>query len=178
MIEVLVTVVVLLIGLLGMAVLMARGQKAEAESYQRAQALLVLQDMAARLNANRSVAQCYITSAYPTPYMGTGSTAVPACGIGTPAAYTLANQDLIEWNDLLIGATETLDGNNVGTLKDARGCITVDPTNSRLYTVSVAWQGLTTTVAPDAALTCGQNLYGDERLRRVVSVPVRIADLN
>ena len=42
----------------------------------------------------------------------------------------------------------------------------------------VAWQGLTATKAPDATLTCAQGLYGDEKLRRVISIPVRLANLN
>ena len=179
LVEVLVTVVILLIGLLGMATLMANAQKAEAESYQRAQALLLLQDMVGRINANRAVAVCYAITNIPAsgaPYMGTGSTVVPACGSGSPTAYTLANADLNAWNDLLTGTTEILAGNNVGTLLGARGCVTADGPN--LYTVSVAWQGLVPTAAPDVSLTCGTGLYGDERLRRVVSVPVRIANLN
>ncbi|MGE5027346.1 MAG: prepilin-type N-terminal cleavage/methylation domain-containing protein, partial [Betaproteobacteria bacterium] len=44
MIEILVTLVILLIGLLGLAGLITRSQQAEMESYQRAQALILLQD--------------------------------------------------------------------------------------------------------------------------------------
>jgi type IV pilus assembly protein PilV len=182
LIEVLVTMVILLIGLLGMAVLLANSQKTESESYQRAQALLLLQDMATRINANRAVAPCYaITAAADgSPFMGTGSTLVdpgppPACGIGTVAAYTLADQDLLEWHELLIGATETLDGDEVGTLTGARGCVTADIPN-RIYTISVAWQGLVPTAVP--ADPCGRNEYGAENLRRVVSMVVQIANLN
>ena len=179
LIEVLVTVVVLLVGLLGMAVLLANSQKAESEAYQRAQALVLLQDMAARINANRAVAPCYsITdAALGAPFMGTGSAVVPACGLGTPTAYTQANADLTAWNDLLLGATESLDGADVGTLTGARGCVSADLAN-RVYTVSVAWQGRVATSAPPAALTCGTGQYGDERLRRVVSLVVRLANLN
>jgi type IV pilus assembly protein PilV len=181
LVEVLVTVIVLLIGLLGMATLLASSERAEAEAYQRAQALLLLQDMVARINSNRSVAVCYAITTDQTsgsPYMGAGSSAPPACGAGTVVANSLANQDLTDWNALLVGATETLGGNNVGTLTGARGCVTVDPTNSRLYTVSVAWQGLNQTAAPDATLTCGKDQYGDEKQRRVVSVLVQIANLS
>ncbi|MDP2155736.1 MAG: type IV pilus modification protein PilV, partial [Sulfuricella sp.] len=53
MIEVLVSLFILLTGLLGLAGLLARSQQAEMESYQRAQALVLLQDMVARINANR-----------------------------------------------------------------------------------------------------------------------------
>jgi type IV pilus assembly protein PilV len=184
LIEVLVTVVVLLIGLLGMAVLLANSQKTESESYQRAQALMLLQDMATRISANRAVANCYAITDAGTgePFMGTGSAlgpaTPPACGIGTPAAYTLAVQDLLDWHALLLGATETLDGSQVGTLTGARGCVTEDATdpNNPVYTISVAWQGLIETAEPDD--TCGEGAYGNDRLRRVVSMAVQIANLN
>jgi type IV pilus assembly protein PilV len=56
MIEVLVSVVILLIALLGTAGLIARSGQSEMESYQRAQALTLLKDMVARINANRQAA--------------------------------------------------------------------------------------------------------------------------
>jgi type IV pilus assembly protein PilV len=179
LIEVLVTVVVLLVGLLGMVVLLANSQKAESEAYQRAQALVLLQDMATRINANRAVAPCYaITDAAAgAPFMGTNSTVAPACGLGTPTAYTQAIADLTAWNDLLLGATESLDGADVGTLTGARGCVSADLAN-RVYTISVAWQGRVATSAPPVALTCGTGEYGNENLRRVVSLVVRLANLN
>ncbi len=76
LVEVLVSVVILLVGLLGLAALMTNSQKAESESYQRAQALLLLQDMVGRINANRAVAACYaITDATAgTPFLGVGRT--------------------------------------------------------------------------------------------------------
>jgi len=59
LIEILISVVILLVALLGAAGMMARSNQSEMESYQRVQALTLLQDMAARLNANRQVAVCY-----------------------------------------------------------------------------------------------------------------------
>jgi type IV pilus assembly protein PilV len=54
MMEVLITMFVLVIGLLGLAGLQARAHQAETESYQRVQALVLLRDMADRINANRA----------------------------------------------------------------------------------------------------------------------------
>ena len=59
MVEVLVTMFILLTGLLGLVKLMAHGQRSEMESYQRGQALVLLQDMVGRINANRTAAGCY-----------------------------------------------------------------------------------------------------------------------
>jgi type IV pilus assembly protein PilV len=181
LVEVLVSVVILLVGLLGLAALMTNSQKAEAESYQRAQALLLLQDMVGRINANRAVAACYAITTNPaagTPYLGVGTSVTsPACGVGSVTANTRAVRDLTEWSSLLAGSSETAGG-NVGAMVGARGCVTEDDVANRIYTVSVAWQGLTETVAPDASLNCATGLYGNERLRRVVSIPLRIADLD
>jgi len=64
MIEVLVTLFVLALGLIGVIGLQARGQQAELESYQRGQALVLLQDMVDRMNANRADAHAgnYVTA--------------------------------------------------------------------------------------------------------------------
>lgn len=60
-------------------------------------------------------------------------------------------------------------------LLGARGCVTAKDAANRIYTVTVAWQGLKATTAP--ADTCARNLYGDEALRRVVSADVQVASL-
>ena len=165
MLEVLITLLVLSIGLLGMAALQARGQQAEMESYQRAQALILLEDMSNRMNTNRAaaVSNCYLGT------FGTGPAFV------APNCNTRADADLQAWDALLRGAAETLGGNQVGAMIGARGCIIRLASNQ--YEISVAWQGLSATFAP-AGNACGQNLYGNETQRRVVTRTVRYATLN
>jgi type IV pilus assembly protein PilV len=194
MIEVLVTLVILLVGLLGLAGLMTQAQRSEMESYQRAQALVLLHDMAGRINANRKV------SAYRGIAVGTG-----APGVACPGG-TLAEQDICQWQEAILGAAESAGGASVGAMIGGRGCVSYDPAtesintsaqtvsttldgatltaavnapipNSGIYVVSVAWQGLGDTVAPPASLDCGSGLYGNEARRRVVSIPVRFASL-
>lgn len=179
MIEMLVTLFILMVGLLGVAGLMAQGQRAEMESYQRIQAIVILRDMVSRLNANRKVAPCYSFSnaATGTPFVGTGSTFSPACALGSSEEQQTAIDDLDAWGDVLSGAAEVVAGNNAGAMIGARGCITFDAT-SQSYLVSVAWQGLAATTPPVASLTCGTGLYGDEARRRVVSLTVRLATLS
>ena len=53
MIEVLISIFILTVGMLGAASLQFRMQTAELEAYQRTQAIVLLQDMVARINANR-----------------------------------------------------------------------------------------------------------------------------
>ncbi len=180
MIEVMVSLIILLLGLLGLVGLMVASQRAEFESYQRSQALMLLQDMVGRINANRRVANCYAVttnSAAGVPYMGKGSTVTPSCGFGSTPANTLAMSDLVAWSNLLNGAAETLNGSNLGAMVGARGCVSFYPATG-IYLVSVAWQGTAATAAPASGLACGVGLYGNESLRRVVSLKLQIANLN
>lgn len=182
MIEVMVSLVILLLGILGLVGMIVISQRAETESYQRSQALLLLQDMVGRINANRTVASCYAfttDTVNGAPVLGTGATLPTGCGLGSVAAYTLANADLAAWNNLLKGTTETLVATsaNIGSMTGARGCVSLSSATG-IYLVSVAWQGNGGTVAPGAGLACGKGLYGDETLRRVVSLPLEIANLN
>jgi type IV pilus assembly protein PilV len=177
LIEVLVTMVILMLGLLGLVGLMLQSQRSQQESYQRVQALVVLQDMVNRINANRKAADCYAitTAANGTPYLGTGSALSPACAVGTAAQQARAVQDLTEWNSLLLGSAEKIGASDVGAMLGARGCVSI--ISAGIYQVSVVWQGTGQTAAP-AGVTCGTNLYGDDTQRRAVSVPVQIASLS
>lgn len=179
MIEILVTLVILLAGLLGLAGLLTLGQQAEMESYQRAQALVLLEDMADRINANRKVALCYGNTT-PDPatgasYLGSTATSVPACTLGAAEQNATAIADLTAWDSALKGAAEKLGGSNVGVMIGARGCISQTATDT--YLVSVAWQGLSATFAPVSGLGCAKDNYGLETQRRVVSTTLRIANL-
>ncbi|GAC1389252.1 MAG: hypothetical protein NVSMB34_00080 [Variovorax sp.] len=179
MIEVLISFIILLVGLLGLAGLMVSSQRAEAESFQRSQAILIAQDMVSRLTSNSRVASCYAFTTDMTngaPWVGTTGTTPPLCGLGTYAAYTAANGDLAAWSGLLLGGTESSSGVKVGAMTGARGCVWFNATNSQ-YMVAVAWQGVLATSAPPATLPCGKNQYGDERMRRVVSLPVQVPNL-
>ncbi len=193
MIEVLVTLIILLVGLLGLAGLMVQSQRSEMESYQRVQALILLQDMAGRLNANRKVASCYAftaNAATGTPYLGVaGATAVavPACTAGTAAQNAQAIQDMTDWDDMLTGAAETSAGAAVGAMVGARGCVSYGAGTELLdknglpipgtgiYTIAVAWQGMSSTAI--ATPNCAQAEYGNEAQRRVVSLTLRTASL-
>lgn len=175
LIEVLVTIVILIIGLLGLAGLQGRALTSQMEAYQRSQALILLKDMADRINANRKNASLYEAD------VGTVS-GVPAPPCPTATGNAIVDNDLCEWHNALLGSAEMQSGaGNVGAMIGARGCITqtVAPASGSpsQYLVAVAWQGLNSTAIP--AITCGQNQYGaNDALRRVVALPVTIADLN
>lgn len=183
LIEALVAMLILVFGMLGTAGLMVRAQQAEFESYQRKQALILIDDFVSRAQANRTVADdCYaITTdtSTGTPYLGTGNSTVFNCTAGSPQAAARANADLPALEAALLGAGETTGGSNVGALLNARGCVSVtgDDVAGFTFTVSIAWQGSVETGAPPASATCGKDQYGSESLRRVVTATFFVPNL-
>jgi len=189
MIEVLVSLLIILLGLMGLAGMLTRMQQSEFESYQRAQALVLLQDMVERVNLHRVTASCFqfTDPAAGTPFLGTGSSGAPACAASTANDNTQAYLTLTEWHSLLQGAAETKGGVAAGAMVGARGCVSydastalLDPTaavisGTGIYTVAVAWQGTIDTFAP--VINCGNGLYGTETRRRLVFTTFRLAYL-
>lgn len=193
LLEVLVSLVILMVALLGLAGLQAQGQRSEMESYQRIQAMVLLQDMAGRINANRKVASCYAfttNAAAGTPYLGVSATAAPAaCIAGTASENAQVAADLTAWSQALNGAAEVAAGANVGAMIGARGCISYDATTALtnpttatviagtgIYTLSVSWQGLGATAV--STPNCAKGLYGaNDAMRRTVSLTMRMASL-
>jgi type IV pilus assembly protein PilV len=175
LIEVLVALVIFLVSALGIAGLVVRTVQQETESYQRVQALILLQDMTDRLHANRQVATCYSAGGTGIT-VGTGSASIAACGTGTTVQRSQADSDLLVWDLLLKGAAEQSGSSNIGAMIGARGCIRQVDAANRIYRITVAWQGLGNTVAPND--TCGEDSYGDEAMRRTVSAVVRLGALS
>ncbi len=175
LIEVLVTIVILGFGMLGLVGLQSRLQVSEMEAYQRAQALILLDDMAQRITANRSFATSYVTGT--TTPLGTGSN----CTLDTSA--TRAVQDVCEWTNALQGAAEMQGTSKVGAFIGGRGC--VENLGNGEYMVTIAWQGLGPLVAPPASIGCGQGQYNgaagsscvNDLCRRAITTIVRIATL-
>lgn len=180
MIEVLITIVIVLIGALGLIQMQSRLQKSEVESYQRTQAMILVNDMANRISANRANADSYLTAGLDPAFLG-GTADDWDCGtIGTA---DLTETDYTEWCEALQGAGEAQGGSSVGALIGGRGCVQSLGTNQ--YLVSVVWQGMTPISAPPANVSCGANLYDDattdcvnDLCRRYVTTVVRLADLD
>lgn len=177
LVEVLVTIVILAFGLLHLAALHNRVSIAEVESYQRTQALLLLQEMTDRMEANASSIRADINNGtslnnYVQNDIGTG-------GLQNCTSLSGAALDRCEWANALIGAGEkTSSSINIGTLTGGRGCIS-QPITGDPYTflVVVTWQGQIKTTAPPTSLACGTGAYGDEASRRAIGQTLRIAPL-
>ena len=189
MIEVLITMFILAVGLLGVVGLQARAEQAETDSYQRTQALILAQDIADRISANRTVAFDTSTSPYIVdPALGNTPLGTGANKNCSPPLTSTADIDLCAWSDALIGAAESYGGtcdtsaastrgaNCAGTLLNARGCITSPATH--VYLIQVVWQGMTPGYAPPGSVLCGANDYNAiDDYRRAVTTVVQIGDI-
>lgn len=171
LIEVLITIVILAFGLLGLAGMQSKLHLTSSESYQRAQAIVLLNDLGERISANRAQAASYVTA---SP-LGTGDSEPADCT--TVAAGPL--RDRCEVSNALKGTAEKKSSTNAGAMTDARACVTqIQPADTvacthGIYQVTVVWQGLHKTRAPQET-DCGQGLYGDETYRRAISLRVTI----
>lgn len=166
MMEVLIAMLVIAFGALGFVSLQAQTALSQVEGYQRSQALILINDISARIALNRTSAASYV---------GTN------IGITDPGDCTtkpnLAQKDLCEWSLLMQGAAE-LDSatstKKLGAMIGARGCITSPATNQ--YLISIAWQGVRASGAPSN--DCGKDAYGNENVRRAVTTVLQIANLS
>ncbi len=114
LLEVMVTVLVLSIGLLGLAGLQATSLKLNSSAYLRSQATNLAYDMADRMRANRQVA---LSGAY-------DGTAATTCQVINPTG-DMAEQDVAAWGNAL-----------ACTLPQGAGSIA---TNGGIVTIVVQW---------------------------------------
>jgi hypothetical protein len=183
-------------GLLGIAGLMAKGQRASFEAFQRQQALALASDMAERILGNRLQAPAYVAGAPLVTPLGQGTqygdylnSSIKDCSTFTCSTTELAAYDIALWDGLLNGYSESqvVGGARVGGIVNALGCIedTGDtsgtcppppaPTTpfTRSLRISVAWQGNEDTVVPTAS-TCGQGQYPTTARRRLVAINLTV----
>lgn len=186
LLEVLVALLVVSLGLLGIASLFARSQLMADESHQRFLALSIAHEMVERLSANREQAvdlsgSDYVTA---TPASTTlGSTAPSGfvnCASSTCNSAQVAIFDLTNFHNALVGAQKQSGGSSVNTLSVPRGCVEFLGTagsndNPPRFRISVTWQGRQAGVAlPNTVSTCASSIYNDETLRRIVSLEVQV----
>jgi len=187
--EVLITMIIILIGLLGIVALQAKAQVAELEAYQRSQALITLSDIVDRINVNRATASCFAITTNTTtgaPYLGVdgaGHFESPDCTASTSEYNEMAIDTLNGLDALLQGSAEAMGGANVGAMIGARACISYDDTTeldgvagTGLYRIIVSWQGMAGLVEPKG-MKCAVGLYGGETKRRAVATSIRLANL-
>jgi type IV pilus assembly protein PilV len=164
LIEVLVAVLICAFGLLGFAGMQARAVSTDFETLQRSEALVLIEDMVSRMNANRGHASEYVSAGL----LGAG--AIVDCTGATGSAL-----DLCEWSNMIRGNTEQRGGANIGAMLAARGCITRPGTSTDRYVISIAWQGIVPTAAPASPCGLGDAAFPTEALRRAASSTICVA---
>lgn len=176
MIENLVALVVTMFGLFALLGFNMRAFNVESESYQRSQALILVQDMAQRIKANRANVASYAVAAA----SAAGAGAVETCNSGGARAAT----DLCEWGNLLRGAAETTSGGSrVGAMADGRGCIVVTPPASGAsgptsVNVVVVWRGTNASRTNSAAPCVPEGYSVSDGYMRYTSSIVSFGVLN
>jgi type IV pilus assembly protein PilV len=199
LVEVLVALVVLAIGLLGVASLQITSKRGNLEAQQRALAVLMAEDLLERMRTNTGALGTYagagaggvldLTGGVPT----VADADVPNCfkddsdvGVVNCSITDMATYDISVFERALIGIGEELsDGTQVGGLISPTLCITGDTGGTPgLYTVALAWRGPDDLPTPTLS-NCGQgnaayqdgdidDAPGNRSYRRVISVQAYI----
>lgn len=186
LIEVLVAVVILAIGLLGIAGLQLMSKQTTFDSSQRTTATMLANFIIERMRANTISLTAYAgTDTTPAAAIGGGtitSEPAPNCGSGSPCNnLELAQHDIWEWEQLIDGAVEKSGTANTGGLLQPTACITTTVSaaladRSGQYIVTIVWRGKTALANPSTTNTCGSasgnydNNPGDNAFRRMLVI--------
>ena len=132
LIEVLITVLVIAIGLLGMASLQLNGLRANHDAYYRTQASIFAADLSDRIRANLTGARAgdYVLASTPQDPGFDCETTFPSGDSCTPAE--LASADLFMWHDAV---TDADSGLPLATATVACAACTI----GSAYTITLAW---------------------------------------
>ena len=180
MIEVLVTLVILVFGLLGLAGLQSRAQVAETESYQRTQALVLVRDMADRLSANRAAAladaNAYIVPTTAPLGVRLDGGLLHPCHLGREGHLQLGRR-AAGCHRVCRRCLQHHHRRELRRRHDRRARLHHEHRREHLL-IQVVWQGMAKTGAPPASVTCGQGLYDAADLtRRAVTTVVQLGTL-
>jgi type IV pilus assembly protein PilV len=123
LVEALVALVVVSVGMIGIAVLYGQGLGASRTALYRTQAVILASDMADRIRLNRRAG-----TAYQTGGAGTNRNCVPP-GTATCNATLMAENDLWVWNTQIDQQLPAADGT-----------VTHGATSPPTYTIRITWQ--------------------------------------
>lgn len=184
MIEVLVSMVITSVGILGLAKLEISSKQNNFQSVERITAAYLAKDMISRMRANPTGLINYVTNTGSNT-LGRGSITTeptPTCADAANACsqVELGERDLWLWERALDGQMELLlndagDADDVATggLVSPTACLTGPADGSAgVYTVAIAWRGSIALSNPTSH-TCGQTtgLYGaNNEYRRLLTV--------
>jgi type IV pilus assembly protein PilV len=181
LIEVLVTLVLISVALLGSASLQVVSKRANNQALQRSAAAHFANDYLSKMRSNRPALATYV----PAGDLGAaslGTAAAKGC-VGADTNCTsadLAAFDQWQWEQELDGATELVAGAKTGGLLEPTACITGPAAGAAgVYEIAIAWRGNTEHVNPTIH-DCGEDSgkYGTDNNHRHVLVMNTFIDNN
>lgn len=175
LIESLIALLVISVGLLSVAGLQLLSKRSNYDAAQRTTAAHLAYDLLERMRNNPAGLINYIPAGTLGGNVLGDGPAVMCTNSGVSCdPEELAAFDLWQWEDLLDGALETAGGEAAGGLVSPTACITGPGFGGNgVYTVAIAWRGLTDSANPGDVDDCGEGLarYGDDdSYRRVLVV--------
>lgn len=163
LIEVLIGILILTVGILGMAAMQLSAKRIGFDAMQRSIATSLAHDIFERMRSNPQGLSQYVVN-----HLGAGSVEPSPNCISAPCNVAqLAAYDLWQWEQSLIGEQEqSVSGSPVGGLVNPRACITH---NNGLMTVAIVWKGFQA-VGGSKLSECGKaiGLYGELDAERQV----------
>jgi len=195
LIEVLISLLILSVGMLGVMGLQINAKRSNLEAMQRSIALQLVEDMVGRISMNAYTVDgvdVYLNlGVNKLVEVDTSAINAPAktCGVGvTCSADELATFDLYQWQLDMAGESvqigDDADDIRAGGLVQPTGCITGPGDGSGFVTITLAWRGNFPMDQPDlVTLPCGvasglyDNAVGDAAFRQHVTVRTYIIGL-
>lgn len=181
LIELMVTIVIFSVGLLGVAGLQIVSKRATFEAMQRSTASQIAFGLLEDMRANGPALASYLAIGQvgQNSITSTTATTVSTCAdMAAPCnSVDIAARDLSHWEIMLDGGMEAGPNGGAGGLVSPAACITGPPfAVAGIYTVSVVWRG-TAAIADPGINACGatSGQYGAGNVfRRVVQIPTFI----
>lgn len=164
MIEVVVSIFVVSMGLLGLGLLLAKGQQVADESYQRFLAASITHEFVERLTANPAQATVLTTTGsnsyiHTTPVGGSDYTPTKDCATADCTPAELADYDVANLVGALRGGQKMAGSNPVAGLLNAQACISVLGENTATsplhYLITIVWQGRESAGTPEDGSAAG-----------------------
>lgn len=176
LVEVLVTLLVLAVGLLGLVGMQLAAKRAGFEATQRTIATGLARDLLERIRSNPGQVEAYVVTD-----LGDEGSPPPAadCRASSCSPAEMAAYDLYDWHRLLTGVSETVTVSgttlHAGGLVEPRACVTHSAGNIKL---AIAWRGIgeqdsatDTSAVGGSDCGLGAGLYGPgDRQRRLLVI--------
>ena len=177
MAEVLVSIFVIALGILGLTSMQANAKRGSYDALQRSIATSLTRDFVERIRSNPSSASLAVYGAINNIGGNTiTSEPTPNCKTANCTPAQLAAHDIWEWEQALDGASETHNSSNAGGLVSPSACVTHA---SGVVLVAIAWKGSNGKINPNGS-SCGQGLskYGTNEVdRQLILVTTYIEEI-